>query len=272
MSTPPPDQEPPAPAWLPWFDQFVNRRGLMSSLGLLCLVVWVLAVGLSQLVISLLGRGDRVVGAVCASACALGITSVFGYLFLRLVQYQEQARQRVNHHATLDPLTGAFNRRHFMQTVDREWSRAKRYNMDCAMLLMDVDHFKRVNDTHGSLCGDRLLREIARVSAETLRQADVLARFEGQEFAVFLPHTDPLGALDVAERMRERVEQLQFKWEERDVPVSVSLGVASLQYEHLTLDHLIHDADEALYTAKAAGRNCVRAKLGLQPGHSSYAV
>lgn len=271
MSTPSPDLEHDAPAWLPWFGQFVTRRGLWAGLTLLCATVWLLALGLSQLLITLLGRGDRLVATVCASACALLITGVFGYLFLRLVQFQDQTRQRVNHNATLDPLTGSFNRRHFLQLVDREWGRAKRYNMDCAMLLMDVDHFKRVNDTHGHLCGDRLLREIARVSGETLRQADVLARFGGEEFAVFLPHTDPLGALDVAERIRERVEQLHFSWEERDVPVSVSLGVASLQYEHLTLDHLIHDADEALYSAKAAGRNCVRAKLGLQPGHSSYA-
>ena len=271
MSTPPLDQEPDAPAWLPWFSQFVGRRGLWGSLALLCGLVWVLAVGVSQAIISLMGRGDRLLATLCASACALGITAIFGYLFLRLVQYQDQARQRVSRYATLDPLTATFNRRHFMQLVDREWARAKRYNMDCALLLMDVDHFKRVNDTHGHLCGDKLLREIARVSAETLRQADVLARFGGEEFVVFLPHTDPLGALDVAERMRERVEHLSFSWEDRDVPVSVSLGVASLQYEHLTLDHLIHDADEALYSAKAAGRNCVRAKLGLQPGHSSYA-
>jgi len=271
MSTPSPDLEHDAPAWLPWFGHFVTRRGLWAGLTLLCGTVWLMALGLSQLLITLMGRGDRLVATLCASACALLITGVFGYLFLRLVQFQDQTRQRVSHHATLDPLTSAFNRRHFLQLVDREWSRAKRYNMDCAMLLMDVDHFKRVNDTHGHLCGDRLLREIARVSGETLRQADVLARFGGEEFAVFLPHTDPLGALDVAERIRERVEQLDFRWEERDVPVSVSLGVASLQYEHLTLDHLIHDADEALYSAKAAGRNCVRAKLGLQPGHSSYA-
>ena len=271
MSTLPPDQEPDAPAWLPWFGQFVSRRGLWPSLALLCAATWLLSVGVSQLIISLLGRGDRLLATLSASACALGLTAVFGYLFLRLVQYQDQARQRISRHATLDPLTATFNRRHFMQLVDREWSRAKRYNMDCALLLMDVDHFKRVNDTHGHLCGDKLLREIARVSGETLRQADVLARFGGEEFVVFLPHTDPLGALDVAERMRERVEQLSFSWEDRDVPVSVSLGVASLQFEHLTLDHLIHDADEALYSAKAAGRNCVRAKLGLQPGHSSYA-
>ena len=271
MSTPSPDLEQDAPAWLPWFGHFLTRRGLWTGLSLLCGTVWLVALGLSQLLITLMGRGDRLVAMLCASACALLITGVFGYLFLRLLQFQDQTRQRVSHHATLDPLTGAFNRRHFLQLVDREWSRAKRYNMDCALLLLDVDHFKKVNDTHGHLCGDRLLREIARVSGETLRQADVLARFGGEEFAVFLPHTDPLGALDVAERIRERVEQLQFSWEERDVPVSVSVGVASLQYEHLTLDHLIHDADEALYSAKAAGRNCVRAKLGLQPGHSSYA-
>ncbi|HLO94095.1 MAG TPA: GGDEF domain-containing protein, partial [Burkholderiaceae bacterium] len=189
MSTPSPDLEHDAPAWLPWFGQFVTRRGLRASLTLLCGIVWLLALGLSQLLITLLGRGDRLVATLCASACALGITGVFGYLFLRLVQFQDQTRQRVNHHATLDPLTDTFNRRHFLKLVDREWARAKRYNMDCALLLMDVDHFKKVNDVHGHLCGDRLLREIARVSGETLRQADVLARFGGEEFAVFLPHT-----------------------------------------------------------------------------------
>ena len=209
------------------------------------------------------------VAAACASVCALSITGLLGYMFLRLVAHLDYSQRIMTRHATLDSLTGIFNRRHFLNLVEREWSLARRYETDCALVLIDVDHFKRVNDGFGHLCGDTLLRQIAEAASETLRQADVLARFGGEEFILFLPHTDPLGALDVAERIRERIEGLNFSWNSHSVPVSVSLGVAALHSDHITLDQLIHDADEALYVAKSAGRNCVRAGAGLLPGKQS---
>lgn len=258
-----------APAWLPALNLWVQKLGLWRALALLVGSVWLMAVGISQLAITLLGEGNRLIATLAASTCAISITSVFGYLFLSLVQHLDKAHKNMTRHATLDSLTGTFNRRHFLELVEREWSRAKRYEMSCALLLMDIDHFKQVNDRFGHLCGDQLLREIAEVSIETLRQPDVLARFGGEEFIVFLPHTDPLGALDVAERIRERIEALDFSWRGEPVPVSASLGVAALHAEHITLDHLISDADEALYVAKSAGRNCVRAGAGLLPGRSS---
>jgi diguanylate cyclase (GGDEF)-like protein len=190
---------------------------------------------------------------------ALACSGLLGYLLLRLVQHMDRTHGSVLRHATEDQLTGTLNRRYFLDLVEREWSRARRYDMSCALLLMDVDHFKRVNERFGHRCGDRVLREIADLSQETLRQADVLARFGGEEFIIFLPHTDPLGALDVAERIRERVEALQLAWN----------GDDALHLEHLTLDQLIHDADDALAVAKSAGRNCVRAGAGLLPGKPS---
>lgn len=257
------------PAWLPTLNRWVQGMGLRRTLLLLVAAVWLLSLAISQLVISLIGEGNRVIAAACASACALGITSVFGYMFLSLVRHLDQAHRNMLRHATQDALTGTYNRRYFLEIVEREWSRAKRYEMSCALLLMDVDHFKQVNDRFGHLCGDQLLRRIADAAAETLRQPDVLARFGGEEFIIFLPHTDPLGALDVAERIRERVEALDFGWNGTPVPVSASLGVAALHDNHVTLDQLISDADEALYSAKSAGRNCVRAGAGLLPGRSS---
>ena len=256
------------PAWLPALNHWVRRLGLARALLLLVGAVWLLALLISQLVISALGEGNRLIAALCASLCAVSITAVIVYLFLSLVRHLDRAHKNMTRHATLDGLTGTFNRRHFLELVEREWSRAKRYEMSCALLLMDIDHFKQVNDRHGHLCGDQLLREIAEAALETLRQADVLARFGGEEFIVFLPHTDPLGALDVAERIRERIERLGFSWQGQAVPVSASLGVAALHAEHVTLDQLISDADEALYSAKLAGRNCVRAGTGLLPGRS----
>jgi len=145
-----------------------------------------------------------------------------------------------------------------MGIVQREWERARRYDMEAAMLLIDADHFRHVNDTHGHLCGDALLRAIAEAVAGSLRQTDVLARFGGEELIVFLPHTDPLGALDVAERIRERVQALKVDWKGNTVSTTVSVGVAPMRAELPSLDWMIHEADTALYAAKSDGRNCVR--------------
>lgn len=262
-------QDIDTPGWLPLLNLWIQRLGRRLALLCLCLAGWLLSVLLSQLAISLIGHGDRLVAAICASFCALSLSLFFGHLLLRLVEHLDSSQRRLTRHATLDPLTGIFNRRHFLNLVEREWSLARRYDTDCALVLIDVDHFRRVNDCFGQRCGDTLLRQIAEAASETLRQADVLARFGGEEFILFLPHTDPLGALDVAERIRERVQALNFSWNNHSVPVSVSLGVAALHGEHVTLDQLINDADDALHAAKSAGRNCVRAGAGLLPGRPS---
>jgi diguanylate cyclase len=177
---------------------------------------------------------------------------------MRLLHDLEAARVQLDVLATRDELTGIYNRRQFLVLADREWARCRRYDMGAAMLMLDVDHFKRVNDLHGHLAGDLMLREIARAIADTLRHADFLGRFGGEEFIVFLPHTDTLGALDVAERIRERVAKITLEWRGEKVTTTMSVGVGTLGAEHDTVGALIADADRALYTAKNAGRNCVR--------------
>ena len=252
-------QDSESPAWLSVLNGVVDRLGRQQSLILLTACGLLLSLVTSQLVITLLGHGDRLVAGICASACAVGIGGTLGYVFLRMLAHLNISHRALTRHATLDPLTGVINRRHFLNLVEREWSLAQRYDTDCALVLIDVDRFKRVNDCFGHRCGDALLQCIAEASGETLRQADVLARFSGEEFILFLPHTDPLGALDVAERIRERVVGLNYCWNGHSVPVSVSLGVAALSREHVSLEHLIQDAEAALAGAKEAGRNCVRA-------------
>ncbi len=246
------------PGWLRWLNHVVLRQGIPRSVLLLTLSIAVLAVLISQGVISVLGHGDRLIAAASATLCALVLTPLVGTAVLRLVFSLEQARQKLAVLAIQDDLTGVWNRRHFMAVVEREWDRARRYNTTAALLLIDADHFKRINDVHGHLCGDELLRQIARATGESLRQADVLARFGGEEFIVFLPHTDPLGALDVAERIRTQIEQLSMLWNDAVVSITVSIGVAPLRRELPSLDWTIHEADTALYAAKAEGRNCVR--------------
>ncbi len=200
--------------------------------------------------------------AVLAGAFALVGAAVWP--LMHMLDDLEVARVKLDVLATRDELTGVFNRRQFLVLAEREWARCRRYDMGAAMVMFDVDHFKRVNDQHGHLAGDLMLREIARAAAQTLRHADFLGRFGGEEFIVFLPHTDALGALDVAERIRERVAAIQLEWRGQQVSTTVSLGVATLGISHDTVGALIADADRALYTAKDAGRNCVRTPLAIE--------
>ena len=158
-----------------------------------------------------------------------------------------------------DALTGAYTQQHFVAAADREWSRIRRHDEDAALLMIDVDHFKPLNDAHGTACGDAMLVEITRLASTTLRPYDLLARFSGGVLVVYLPHTDPLGALDVAERIRERVAGLALLWQGARVKATVSVGVAGIGAAHAGLDSVIADAGNALREAKRAGRNCVRA-------------
>lgn len=218
-----------------------------------------LSVLLGQLLVTLIGRGDRllVAGASALGAAALMLPACT--LVLRLVAALGETHERLGVLRTTDALTGIFNRRHFLEVVQREWDRAKRYDTPSALLLIDADHFKQVNDAHGHLCGDEILRQICRTTSASLRQPDVLARFGGEEFIVFLPHTDLLGAVDVAERIREQVQRLKVPWQEQAVGTTVSIGVAPMRAELESLDWMIHEADTALQLAKSDGRNCVRA-------------
>ncbi len=158
-----------------------------------------------------------------------------------------------------DALTGAYTQQHFVAAADREWSRIRRHGEDAALLMVDVDHFKRLNDEHGKAAGDAMLVEMTRLAASTLRPYDLLSRFGGGVLVVYLPHTDPLGALDVAERIRERVAGLRLAWQGKSVKATISVGVAGIGSGHAGLDAVIGDAGAALREAKSAGRNCVRA-------------
>jgi diguanylate cyclase (GGDEF)-like protein len=255
------------PSWFRWLSRHVLRLGPLRSTGIVTAVVLVLSMAIAQGVISAAGLGNRWLATGIAALCSLALSPVISWLLLRLLFELDRARSRLTVLATQDELTGVFNRRHFTDVAERELARCRRYDTDGAVLLIDADHFKRVNDTHGRPCGDALLREMARVAGQELRQPDMLARFGGEELVVFLPHTDPLGAIDVAERVREHIGSLRLVWQGRPVGTTVSIGVAALGPSHATLDALLHDADTALYEAKAAGRNCVRA-APIQPRRS----
>jgi diguanylate cyclase (GGDEF)-like protein len=151
----------------------------------------------------------------------------------------------------------------FMDLAEREWARARRYGTGAAMLLVDVDRYVRLCEARGTAAGDAVLNELLRQTAPTLRTADVLTRFSESQMAVFLAHADATGALDVAERIRERAEQLEVPWPSSAVKqrlrVTASVGVAHLRPAHLNLQALVDDAQDAVQASRLANGNCVRA-------------
>jgi len=260
-------QAPDDPRWMRWLSRKVLETGFGRSLAAMGALLLAAEGTLAWLAFL---RGQQGVGnwaLVAGASMALVALPLLGAIVLRMVFVVEHARRRLAVTATQDDLTGAYNRRHFLDVAEREWARSRRYDDDVALLLIDIDHLKSINDAHGRPAGDAALVEIAHAAAQTLRQVDLLARFGGEELVVLLPRTDPLGALDVAERIRERVAAKRVPWQDVDLSSTVSIGVASIGPDHSSLELVLRDADEALFAAKQAGRNCVRA-APIQPRRS----
>ncbi|HHN65991.1 MAG TPA: diguanylate cyclase [Nitrospirae bacterium] len=175
----------------------------------------------------------------------------------RLARELKAANERLRDLALKDGLTGLYNHRYFQELLDKELSRARRYNHPISLIMLDIDHFKRINDTYGHPQGDVVLKEISRVIRDSLRDTDIAARYGGEEFAIVLPETDLKGALSVAERLRSEVEALMPVLDGNRIKVTISLGVTSIE-DHSTVvekKHLIDVADRALYCSKKKGRN-----------------
>jgi diguanylate cyclase (GGDEF)-like protein/PAS domain S-box-containing protein len=156
-----------------------------------------------------------------------------------------------------DHLTGVGNRRAFFEAADLELTRNRRQPRPTALVLIDADHFKAVNDRHGHPAGDAVLRQFGQLLAATFRQVDIVARVGGEEFAVLLPSSTLEGALAVAERLRSLVERQTVPVDGGHIGYTISVGVAACEGESLSLEALMKRADGALYAAKAAGRNRV---------------
>jgi two-component system cell cycle response regulator len=172
-----------------------------------------------------------------------------------------QLYQEVQRLADQDVLTGCFNRRHFMELAAKEIQRSMRYKKQLSFLMMDIDHFKNVNDQYGHQIGDQVLRHLVILCQKQLRNLDILGRYGGEEFVVLMPETTAEGAMLASERLREKIEKMKINTPEGNLWITVSMGLTSLDRgfdETHTLDALIKSADKALYAAKDAGRNCLR--------------
>ena len=181
------------------------------------------------------------------------------YRFLSDNDFEAQYHETVYSMMTRDGLTGAYNKRYLLESLAREIHRCKRYQRPIAVALMDIDHFKAVNDTHGHLVGDEVLKELARRLHDVLRDDEVLSRFGGEEFAVVMVEADREQAIEVAQRCRLAICNTPFETAAGPLEITASFGVSVPAPESLaSVDPILAEADERLYDAKHDGRNCVK--------------
>ncbi len=157
----------------------------------------------------------------------------------------------------IDGLTGAHNKRSFLEFLEREIARCARHRRPLSLLMFDIDHFKAINDTHGHLTGDYVLKEMSKRLLGRIRREELLARYGGEEFACVLPETDNAGAMIFGEQIRRLIADEPFEYEGDRFPVTVSVGVATVEGEDVDTTAFIKMADDNLYRAKREGRNRV---------------
>ena len=200
------------------------------------------------------GSPNALQSALFLAAATAAIVSTFGFVML----HKERADGEAVRMATIDPLTGAYNRRTFHDIAERELARALRAGQPLSIIVVDIDHFRPVNETHGNRAGDEVLRRVADLIRSALRKEDMLVRYGGEEFLVMLPEVPGPGAVVVAGRIRKAVEAQPIEIEDRALQMTVSVGVsARLDEGPESIENLLARADEALALAKQRGRNRV---------------
>ncbi len=168
----------------------------------------------------------------------------------------ENANLLLTEQTIKDDLTGAYNRRYFMSQASQHQSYQSRYKTPVSVMMLDIDHFKKINDTHGHRAGDISLIEFSNVCRQNLRNTDIFCRLGGEEFAISLPGLDIAHAMQTAEKIRQLIEQLTIEYSNTDIAFTVSIGVVEMEHQE-TLESALSRADKALYLAKNSGRNKV---------------
>jgi diguanylate cyclase len=165
------------------------------------------------------------------------------------------AHDRLEHLSRTDRLTELFNRGHWEECLEQEFKRCQRTLHPCSLVIFDIDHFKKVNDSYGHQAGDEVIRQVSNSLRKILRITDIAGRYGGEEFVALLIETDPNAALNFAERLREHIEQLVVKTDAHEICFTISLGISAWRPDFKNRQQWLESADKALYESKHAGRN-----------------
>ena len=195
----------------------------------------------------------NVIAAVVVPAV---VTPIFAYITLRLTYRLDFAEEKLRQLSMTDELTQAYNRRYFFEIATKLLAGAKRYSDSVAIIIFDIDDFKRINDTYGHIAGDKVLRVLSEACRTQIRESDIFARYGGEEFVILVPHCTPSDIIKFAERIRLTLSDARVHYDQVDIQFTVSIGVGIFNSENPELETVLARADAALYEAKKRGKNC----------------
>ncbi|MBF0449859.1 MAG: diguanylate cyclase [Candidatus Magnetomorum sp.] len=253
---------------IPDFDADMCKKQLKSDNGLQCIVILLVDVDLDGVMYE---EADGVLSVSIDRLKPLDMIPIinFGrnYLYLNedltaqrkkclgLEIENKRLKQMIVERSRTDDLTGVLNRQFLFEQGEKEMRRAKRYNHALSVLMMDIDHFKRINDNFGHAVGDRVLKSFAKRCYETIRESDFFGRIGGEEFVAILPESSKEAAMMASERIRKTIERMGLPTDQGVIQYSISIGAATLMPFDQFLDDLLIRADKALFSAKTKGRN-----------------
>lgn len=236
-------------------------RGLLQRAGLIRTTFAVTglsilaSVAITYLVTQYLDGGASPSAILIAILAPAIIAPLFSYALLRLLFQLDAAEERLRQLSIQDDLTQVYNRRHFIEHAKVEWERAMRYGEEFAIVIFDIDDFKRINDIYGHLAGDELLREVSRVCEKEARASDMFARYGGDEFVYLIPNSGAIDAQEFMKRVQKRLSEKVMKIGEDEIRITVSMGAGRFDDETPDFEAILSRADQALYTAKRSGGN-----------------
>lgn len=234
------------------------KLGLPKSIVALTIATVVLSLTTTSLLLSFLGEPIQKLDVyLIAFLCPSAITPFVAYFVFKLVFELNSQEQEMRHYAQWDSLTNFLTRRAWFQFAEQYEVIAKRQRQPYTLLMLDLDNFKKLNDDHGHLAGDAILKKFADLTRELARDSDIIGRFGGEEFIFLLPDTSADQAYSLCERLHNKIRNTSLRYNDINLTFTTSIGLAcqSIEHDH-SLDHLISLADDALYTAKARGKNC----------------
>ncbi len=248
----------------PWAADLENSHSMSEISGL---AAGALSTGIERLVDAMEDDGrSKVESLELALVATSGImVAIIGGLVVFVIlpimrRIADQTKELIDL-ARTDPLTGCHNRRSFLRESESEFNRFRRYGADMSVIMLDIDNFKKINDTYGHAAGDEVIRRLAQICIDNIRKSDVLGRLGGEEFAILMPETSAENAQIAAEKLRTALEDTPVAFNGHDITFTVSLGLTLASPDDEEMFQVVNRADEALYRAKNGGRNQVAVKL-----------
>lgn len=237
----------------PVLPALLRRYGVVPITIVVTLLSVLASVIVTSLILYLMDGRISLTGVLISIFVPLVLAPISSYSSHKLVHRLDMAEERLHWLSNTDELTGAFNRRYFFEQASREFERAKRYEHMFSIAILDFDNFKDVNDNHSHLAGDAALKQVAKICESGLRQMDVFARYGGDEFVFLFPDTNSQQAKECLERLLAQVHAIKFQYEDQDVTLRASVGLAEFHASMRDLNDILREADFALYAAKRQG-------------------